>query len=115
MRYSIYWSFIWLLMSGCVSVAKHEQLEKQYESAHAELRATKEQNRASQEQAQAREREMEGLSEALDVARAQVAKLELGHSDDVAQLATQTAENERLNRELAEVLKHKARLKQSTD
>jgi chemotaxis protein MotB len=103
------------LLGACVSAAKHEELQQKYGMAQAKLADISDDlSRAKQKL-----EEQKGLSGdlglRLDNNLAELAKAQRELSEKDAQIAALKAEGERASTELADLLKDRSRLKESTE
>jgi chemotaxis protein MotB len=118
MRTALYILVSWLVVTGCVSSGKHEELKAKYDAAQASLageqskRAGLEQS-LTEQQAAAAEQQRVATAKAADY-EAQIALLTRQRGEHAQQVADAIKENERLSAELAGLIKDRSRLKDST-
>jgi len=104
-----------LLLLGCVSSGKYDDLKAKYDAAQAKL--TEGHARIeSLEQATAREQESaRQLAAEMAKTRADLAELERQREDRAKLLVDQMKQSEQLRNDLADLVKDRSRLKESTD
>jgi chemotaxis protein MotB len=104
-----------LLLAGCVTQGKYDDLKQQYDAARAELSERKQAIAGLERNVASEQANVQALR--ADAARLgqQLEQLERQRADAAAELARLNDEQARLTEELASVIKDRSRLKESTD
>lgn len=103
------------LLGACVSAAKHEELQQKYKLAQAKLADTSDDLSRAREQLHEQKELAGDLGLRFDDASARLASAKRELEERDAQIATLMAEGESKSGELADLLKDRARLKESTE
>jgi chemotaxis protein MotB len=104
-----------LLLSGCVTRGKYDELKQKYDEAQAQLGERQTQIGQLHQQIAAEQAKVQQLSTEIADAKAQLAALTEARAAKEAELAALQAEQQKLNDELANLLKDRSALKESTE
>lgn len=104
-----------VLLASCVSAAKHEQLEKKYALSVGQLAAARNENRSLSQALEEQKQAAAALELQQKATRAELANQERKLSEAAAVIEAQKMEGARVSNELAELIKDRSRLKESTD
>lgn len=104
-----------LLLAGCVTRGKYDELKQKYDDAQKQLGERQDQIGALHQQVAAEQARVQALTGEIEDAKAQLAALTEARTAKEAELAALQAEQQKLNDELANLLKDRSALKESTD
>jgi chemotaxis protein MotB len=103
------------LLGACVSAAKHEELQHKYDFAQARLADTNDDLDLTKQQLQEQKGLAGDLGMRLDSSLAELAKATRALEEKDARVAALKAEGEHTSAQLADLLKDRSRLKDSTE
>jgi chemotaxis protein MotB len=103
------------LAGGCVSAAKHDELARKYELSRTQLSDSRARVQSLEQEILEREWHTNDLTARIQQVRDEVDLLTSEQEQNEKLIAMQAAEGERLTGELADLLKDRSRLKDSTD
>ncbi|HTU63819.1 MAG TPA: hypothetical protein VMF89_35385, partial [Polyangiales bacterium] len=103
------------LLGACVSAAKHEELQQKYEFAQTQLANSNDDLRTTKQLLYEQQQLAGDLGARLDSSMAALAKAEQELQTKDTQIRAMRTEGERASSELADLLKDRSRLKESTE
>jgi chemotaxis protein MotB len=112
---SIAMSLLALSLTSCVSAAKHEQLEQKYARSQAELSAARRDYHSLAQALEAQKGLAADLGHQQSALKSELANRERKLAEVEAVVAAQKEDGTRLSNELADLVKDRSRLKESTD
>jgi chemotaxis protein MotB len=104
-----------VLLAGCVTRGKYDELKQKYDDAQKQLEARQTQIGDLHQQVAAEQAKVQSLETEITAAKQQLALLGDARTAKEAELAALQAEQTKLNDELANLLKDRSQLKESTD
>lgn len=104
-----------LVLAGCVSSGKYDDLKKKYDDAQAELTARHTKIQTLEQAIAEAQKQAAALGAQIDKATADIAALQKQRDDNTKQIADLQTQQQNLRGQLTDLVKDRSRLKESTE